>query len=577
MLKLISRVRLVGSVILLATSTLVGPPAFAQYFSSPTARMIVETFANNAIANGEAVGAAVGVIKGGEVVTSAAYGLADVANNTPFRTNTLFEIASNTKVFTTNLLGQDVVNHRLSLTETLGQLSAQVGALKPLSEKVELEELADFTAGFPDLGLCSLTNVPGCLTSKRPPQSVYTVADFLTFFQNTVPMNYKLQNPVPLAALPGPYLYSNFSIGLLGLILATPSGPIGSGAVDAWYNRVKADILTPLRMSSTYLNIPTSIPAENVAAGYSPAKATATVSGGEIASIELSKYKGHHYSSTPEVTISGGGGTGARAQAQIDSNGEVASISVTAPGEYYIAPPDVLFNNGGSTSTAKASAIVENGKIVAFQIVEGGKGYQKIPDVTISGGRTSWGRDATGTAHIANGHVTAITIDDGGAGYLAPLRVVIAPGDAENNVIPVWAAAGALVSTLDDLEKFAMAAIGEPTIDGNPVPPVLTQGFRVAETPYACYEGNPPDLKTCPAGVNLSGLAWEIEPADSVNGMPEIVTKNGGLTGFSGQIVLAPSLDLAVVALVNSDDDVPALNLAFQVTYALIYAGKGLR
>ena len=140
-------------------------------------------------------------------------------------------------------------------------------------------------------------------------------------------------------------------------------------------------------------------------------------------------------------------------------------------------------------------------------------------------------------------------------------------------MIPAWAPAGALVSTVDDLNKFAMAAIGEPTVGGASLPPALPAAFRIAEKPYACY-GPVPSLESCPASMTRSGLAWAVRPADKVNDFPEIVTKNGGLTGFSSQIVLVPSHKLAVVALVNSDDSAPAESLAFQIAYALIYAGE---
>jgi len=76
---------------------------------------------------------------------------------------------------------------------------------------------------------------------------------------------------------------------------------------------------------------------------YPGAKATAlakaTRSGNTVASIQVTA-QGFGYTSTPTVTISGGGGTGATAVATI-TNGQVTAISVTAAGSGYTSDPTV--------------------------------------------------------------------------------------------------------------------------------------------------------------------------------------------------------------------------------------------
>ena len=67
---------------------------------------------------------------------------------------------------------------------------------------------------------------------------------------------------------------------------------------------------------------------------------------------------GTGYSSPPEVTITGGGGSGATATAVIDS-GAVQSINVTNPGIGYITTPTVTIATppgGGIPQTATATA-----------------------------------------------------------------------------------------------------------------------------------------------------------------------------------------------------------------------------
>ena len=49
----------------------------------------------------------------------------------PFSADTLFPIASMTKVFTTNLLGQAVASGEVRLDTALSQFADQLGTLKP--------------------------------------------------------------------------------------------------------------------------------------------------------------------------------------------------------------------------------------------------------------------------------------------------------------------------------------------------------------------------------------------------------------------------------------------------------------
>lgn len=76
---------------------------------------------------------------------------------------------------------------------------------------------------------------------------------------------------------------------------------------------------------------------------YPGAKATATAKGtvtsAKVTSIAVTA-QGFGYTSTPTVTISGGGGTGATAVATI-TNGQVTAISVTAQGSGYTSVPTV--------------------------------------------------------------------------------------------------------------------------------------------------------------------------------------------------------------------------------------------
>jgi CubicO group peptidase (beta-lactamase class C family) len=110
--------RLVG-LALLATWFAFGKPQTGQAADAQIVERIVDAFAEAAIRQGEAVGVAVGIVSdsGARFSHSYTFGLADVAGEKPFANNSLFEIASNTKVFTTNLLGQAIFEKKLSLDD----------------------------------------------------------------------------------------------------------------------------------------------------------------------------------------------------------------------------------------------------------------------------------------------------------------------------------------------------------------------------------------------------------------------------------------------------------------------------
>ena len=93
--------------------------------------------------------------------------------------------------------------------------------------------------------------------------------------------------------------------------------------------------------------------------------------------------------------------------------------------------------------------------------------------------------DAIAQAVLWHHRVAFVRVADPGAGYVEPLAVAIAPG--RPFTIPIWAAAGALSSTARDMVSLAEAALGHERIGGKRVDPVILDGFRIAETPYAQY------------------------------------------------------------------------------------------
>jgi hypothetical protein len=79
----------------------------------------------------------------------------------------------------------------------------------------------------------------------------------------------------------------------------------------------------------------------------------APLSTGFVSSISVSN-PGHGYTSIPNVTITGGGGNGARAFASV-TNGFITSINLTQAGSGYTSTPTVTITGGGGLG-ATASA-----------------------------------------------------------------------------------------------------------------------------------------------------------------------------------------------------------------------------
>jgi CubicO group peptidase (beta-lactamase class C family) len=172
------------------------------------------------------------------------YGTATDAG-TPFTRDTLVEIGSCTKTFTTTLF---------ALAINRDQIAPEASAQKYMPEGYTLRarqltplELADFTSGMPD----DPTNLQRGLEQRSIEH--YTVKDFLTWASNYEPRS----------RLPAPYEYSNAGIGLLSYLLATATG-------KNWEDQVNSEILEPLGMADTTLR-PTPEQDKRLAQGHNRA------------------------------------------------------------------------------------------------------------------------------------------------------------------------------------------------------------------------------------------------------------------------------------------------------------------
>ncbi len=166
------------------------------------------------------------------------YGVANRARRTPVTENTIFELASITKVFTTTLLGVALEKKQLTLSDPISKYMSGMAAkpAEPIAS-VTVQELATHTAGFPR-----------------------DVTDFGVRVGDNAGLMQSLRAWQPERAIGKTYLYSNVSFGLLGKVV--------EGATKKTYADLLATEVTgPLNMTHTFITVPAN-KTRFVAQGY---------------------------------------------------------------------------------------------------------------------------------------------------------------------------------------------------------------------------------------------------------------------------------------------------------------------
>ena len=168
------------------------------------------------------------------------FGEADKARHKAVTPDTIFELASITKVFATTSLAMEVQAGKMRLdddvTEYLPYLQKNGGDIK----KVTLKQLATHTSSLP--------RTPG----KPPPDGEWNKASLMKWLA-------QWHAPYP----PGSKsLYSNLGVGLLGLAIENHAQ---QPLLEVW----KRQFLGPLGMSHTFFEIPSDA-ANLVVQGYGP-------------------------------------------------------------------------------------------------------------------------------------------------------------------------------------------------------------------------------------------------------------------------------------------------------------------
>jgi hypothetical protein len=252
---------------------------------------------------------------------------------------------------------------------------------------------------------------------------------------------------------------------------------------------------------------------------------------------------------TTTITLKSAG-SGATAIANLNSTGDVSSITVTNSGTGYqtgSGAPIVRLVPYGQAATGTAT--IAQSSVTGVKVTVGGSGYATAPTVTITGGG---GTGAAASATVVAGVVTGITVTDQGSGYTGPVTVKLEGGGGTGAV------ASALVGgvstptvAIDDNETyFNYAALPTVTFSGGGTPSQQATGTAIIsdvatinagrmswtalESPLAAVTSQFRRLS-----VNLTGTGDLTLNSSSVLTLEGAITKDGSIS------VTAPSLTIA--------------------------------
>jgi len=164
------------------------------------------------------------------------FGLADVGENIPVASDTIFAIASITKVFTSTQLAIEVLRGRMNLKDSVVKYLPALKNNRLALEQITLQDLATHTSSLPRI--------------PPPRKQGYNHQKVIQFLRNWNPS-------YPIGTK---YLYSNLAFGVLGIAE-------GNAEKMDYMDLIRRDILTPLYMHSTMISVPTEF-MKRYARGY---------------------------------------------------------------------------------------------------------------------------------------------------------------------------------------------------------------------------------------------------------------------------------------------------------------------
>lgn len=174
-----------------------------------------------------------------------AYGNLSKDSQTKVDKNTLFEIASITKILTSNLIAQAVIENKIELEDYIDNYLPKAYVLnKNLKNKIKISDLASHQSGLPDIDFAKLIEI-----DPQQPVSSVTEETLTTIINNCTELKDY-----------GKYRYSTIGYTLLGLILEKVYG-------KSYDKIIKSNIINPLKTTNT---LTINFDVKNKVVGYNP-------------------------------------------------------------------------------------------------------------------------------------------------------------------------------------------------------------------------------------------------------------------------------------------------------------------
>lgn len=184
----------------------------------------VDVIVNSEMKERKIPGMQIAVVQNGRIVLNKSYGVANIQNDLPVKSNSVFPLNSSTKVFTAVAVMQLVEQGKLGLTELI---SKYLDDLPSEWQKVNVEQLMTHISGFPDI-LNLLDPATGSLGAMRTENVMWEKIKLL-------PLNFKTGERSS---------YNQTNYYLLGKIIEKVSG-------DSFVNFVTQKQLNVIGMKNT--------------------------------------------------------------------------------------------------------------------------------------------------------------------------------------------------------------------------------------------------------------------------------------------------------------------------------------
>lgn len=199
----------------------------------------LDSLINRALAGWHAAGCGVAVVEKGKVLFAGGFGFRDYEAKKPVTANTLFQIGSSTKAFTSGLLGLLANEGKLDFDEPVTAYLPELRLFNAdLNEHLTVRDLACHRSGLPRYDLSWYLNP--------------TTRDSLV---------YRMRYFEPSAGLRERWQYNNFGFLLQGVIAEKLTG-------KPWEENIRERFFQPLSMKTAIFDIWNAPAAADVAKGY---------------------------------------------------------------------------------------------------------------------------------------------------------------------------------------------------------------------------------------------------------------------------------------------------------------------